>query len=52
VGEAFDPELHEAVGMEASEEHADDTITTELEPGYKIGNKVIRPARVKVAKNP
>ena len=51
IGEPFDPEFHEAVGMEASEEHDDDIVTAELEPGYKIGSKVIRPARVKVAKN-
>ncbi len=51
VGSPFDPELHEALGTEVSEEHADDTVTTEIEPGYKMGEKVIRPARVKVAKN-
>jgi molecular chaperone GrpE len=37
--------------MEASEEHPDDTIIAEIEPGYRMGDKIIRPARVKVAKN-
>ena len=51
VGEPFDPVLHEALGTEPSEEHPDDTVVIEIEPGYKMGEKVIRPARVKVAKN-
>lgn len=51
MGVPFDPEVHEAVALEASTEHPDDTIIAELEPGYKIGDKVIRPARVKVAKS-
>ncbi len=51
VGEPFDPELHEALGTEVSTEHPEDTVTLEIEPGYKMGEKVIRPARVKVAKN-
>jgi molecular chaperone GrpE len=52
VGEQFDPEIHEALAMEASEEHEDNTVIGELEPGYKMANKVIRPARVRVAKKP
>lgn len=52
VGSAFDPELHEALGSEPSDVHPDDTVVTEIEPGYKMGERVIRPARVKVAKNP
>lgn len=51
VGNPFDPELHEALGTEVSKEHPDETVTLEIEPGYKMGEKVIRPARVKVAKN-
>jgi len=52
VGEPFDPELHEALGTEATDEVPEDTVTVEIEPGYKMGEKVIRPARVKVAKRP
>ncbi len=51
VGEPFDPELHEALGTQSGTEHPEDTVVLEIEPGYKMGEKVIRPARVKVAKN-
>jgi molecular chaperone GrpE len=49
VGKEFDPVIHEAIGMEASDEHQTNTVVIEVEPGYKMGEKVIRPARVKVA---
>jgi molecular chaperone GrpE len=49
VGQPFDPELHEAIGMEASDEYPSETVIAEVEPGYMMGDKVIRPARVKVA---
>lgn len=49
VGHVFDPTYHEAISMEASEEYAPETITFEFEAGYRMGDKVIRPARVKVA---
>lgn len=48
-GKPFDPELHEAIGVEAVADVAPNTVTTELEAGYKMGEKVVRPARVKVA---
>lgn len=50
VGQPFDPEIHEAIGMETSD-LPDNTVTTEVEAGYRMGDKVIRPARVKVAKS-
>jgi len=50
VVEPFDPELHEALGTESGTEYPDETVSLEIEPGYKMGDKVIRPARVKVAK--
>ncbi len=49
IGQPFDPELHEALGTEDSDQ-PDDTITTEIAPGYKMSDRVIRPAQVKVAK--
>jgi molecular chaperone GrpE len=52
VGQPFDPEFHEALVMEPSEEHEENTVIGELEPGYKMGERVIRPARVRVAKKP
>jgi len=50
VGEMFDPTYHEAIAMEATNDHPSDTIIAEIEPGYRIGDKVVRPARVRVAR--
>ena len=49
VGQKFDPNLHEAVMQTQSEEHEEDTIINELQKGYKLGDKVLRPAMVNVA---
>jgi len=49
-GEKFDPFRHEAVETEESEEHEEGTILAELLRGYLVGDKVLRAARVKVAK--
>jgi len=49
LGQVFDPMVHEAIGFEASETHEPNTVVIEIEPGYKMGEKVVRPARVKVA---
>jgi molecular chaperone GrpE len=46
----FDPNFHEAVSYEESDEHEADTIIAELRKGYQIGNRVIRPALVRVAR--
>ncbi len=46
----FDPNFHEAVSYEDNEEHEDGDIIAELRKGYQIGNRVIRPALVRVAK--
>jgi molecular chaperone GrpE len=50
--EPFDPELHEAISTDVTEEVADGTVTAVLEKGYRLGDRVIRPARVRVAKAP
>ena len=52
VGARFDPKLHEAIGSEESAEHPEDTITSELRRGYRIRDRVVRPALVKVARPP
>jgi molecular chaperone GrpE len=52
VGARFDPKLHEAIGSEESSVHAEDTITSELRRGYRIRDRVVRPALVKVARPP
>jgi molecular chaperone GrpE len=49
TGKPFDPELHEAISFESDPEKEPNTVTTELEAGYRMGDRVVRPARVKVA---
>lgn len=49
-GQKFDPHLHEAVEMVETDQVEPDTVVEELSQGYMIGEKVLRPARVKVAK--
>lgn len=49
VGQPFDPNLHEAVAMEEGD-GKDEVVVEELQSGYKIGDKVLRPAMVKVGK--
>jgi molecular chaperone GrpE len=46
----FDPNFHEAVSVEESGDHSEGDIIAELRKGYQIGNRVIRPALVRVAK--
>lgn len=48
----FDPHLHEAVEMFESEDIAPGIVVEEFVKGYKMGEKVLRPARVKVSKTP
>ncbi|MBA2731577.1 MAG: nucleotide exchange factor GrpE [Acidobacteria bacterium] len=49
LGQRFDPHVHEAVVMEQTEEHEPDTVIQEIAPGYRLGEKLLRPAMVKVA---
>ncbi|PID84690.1 MAG: nucleotide exchange factor GrpE [Chloroflexi bacterium] len=49
VGEAFDPNCHEAIMQEESDEYESGVVTEELQKGYKIGDRVVRPSLVKVA---
>lgn len=49
VGEQFDPHIHEAVVSEPTDDYEPDTVMQELVAGYRIGDKLIRPALVKVA---
>jgi molecular chaperone GrpE len=49
VGQQFDPHIHEAVVTEPSDEYEPDTVTEELARGYRIGDRLLRPAMVKVA---
>ena len=49
-GQSFDPLLHEAVTYEESAEHQEGQIIGEVQRGYKLGDRVLRPALVRVAK--
>jgi molecular chaperone GrpE len=49
-GQFFDPALHQAVTHEESEEHEEGQIIGEVQQGYKMGDKVLRPSLVRVAK--
>src|SRR5208283_42921 len=50
VGQAFDPNRHEAVDQVASDTHPPNTVVDEFHRGYLIGDRTLRPARVSVAK--
>ena len=52
VGEVFDPHLHEAVTQETTTNVPEGTVTKELQRGYRIRDRVLRPAMVAVAKSP
>ena len=49
---AFDPHLHEAVSHAPSAEHAADIIVAQLRRGYRLGDKLLRPAQVVVSSGP
>jgi len=49
VGARFDPHIHEAVVSESTDEYEPDTVMQEIIQGYRLGEKLIRPALVKVA---
>jgi len=52
VGKSFDPNVHEAITVEPTDEHEENTIIEEFQRGYKLGDRLLRPARVKVAGAP
>ncbi len=49
-GKFFDPNLHEAISHEDSPDHESGQIIEMVQPGYTLGDRVIRPARVRVAR--
>ncbi len=52
VGRPFDPNMHDALQQEESEEHAPGTVVRELAPGYRLRDRLLRAAMVVVAKKP
>lgn len=50
VGQPFNPNFHEAVMTVESAEHDEDTVVAELQKGYQLGDRVVRPSMVQVSK--
>jgi len=52
VGEVFDPRVHEAIGSVERDDMPDQTVAEEVRRGYKIRERLLRPAMVRVVSNP
>jgi molecular chaperone GrpE len=50
MGQTFDPTFHEAVMQEETDEFADNTVINELQKGYLIHDRLLRPSMVVVAR--
>lgn len=49
LGKKFDPNLHEALGHVESAEHPDETVLEEMEAGYVLEGRLLRPAKVRIS---
>jgi molecular chaperone GrpE len=49
LGKSFDPRFHDAIGMVESNEFESGAVAEELQRGYRWGDDMLRPARVRVA---
>lgn len=52
LGQPFNPELHEAMAMQPSNEHVPDSVLQVVQKGYQLNGRLLRPARVIVAREP
>lgn len=52
VGERFDPSVHDAIQQVETDEHPAGTVMQEIVAGYRLGDKLVRPAMVVVARKP
>jgi molecular chaperone GrpE len=52
VGERFDPAIHDAIQQVETDEHPAGTVITEVVAGFRLGDKLVRPAMVVVARKP
>jgi len=52
VGQVFDPALHQAMGQIETEEHPPNTVAQEMQKGYLLNDRLLRPSLVMVAKAP
>ena len=50
VGADFDPNVHQAVAHESSPDHREGEVISQMSRGYMLGERLLRPAMVKVAK--
>ncbi|AVJ55523.1 nucleotide exchange factor GrpE [Idiomarina sp. OT37-5b] len=50
-GESFNPDLHQAMSMQESEQHDNNTIIAVMQKGYELNGRLLRPAMVMVARN-
>lgn len=50
AGEPFNPELHDAIGSVESQDYKPGTVAEDIQRGYRWGDEVLRPARVRVAR--
>ena len=51
LGEKFDPELHQAMAMQPSDEYEDGHVSAVMQKGYTLSGRLVRPAMVMVVKN-
>lgn len=52
VGQRFDPTVHDAIQQKETDEHPPGTVIAEVVPGYRLGERLIRPAMVVVSRKP
>jgi molecular chaperone GrpE len=50
VGHRFDPAIHDAIQQKETDEHPPGTVVAEVVPGYRLGERLVRPAMVVVAR--
>ena len=51
IGEKFNPELHQAIAMQPSEEYEEGCVSVVMQKGYTLNGRIVRPAMVMVVKN-
>jgi len=51
LGEKFDPELHQAMAMQPSDEYEEGHVSAVMQKGYTLNGRLVRPAMVMVVKN-
>ena len=52
IGKSFDPNLHEVLNQQESEEHEENTVIEQYSKGYTLNGRILRPAKVVISKKP